>query len=279
MQGYIKLYRKIMDSPVWSDPNYLKLWMYCLMKATHKEREVIAGNQVVTLEPGQFITGRESLSEDLNKGAKPKQKLSDSTWWRYLNNLKNWQMLHIKKTNKFSVVSIINWHQYQETEHQMNIKRTSDEHRMNTNKNVKNVNNDKELFSSNSEQEFSEVMKFYQENLQRGISESPFNLSLITQWFEEFGSELLLAAMKVAAKAEAKGVSFTEGVLKNWKEAGVKTLEDARTYQKQYKSAGKTYKNNVVQIPNYGGEHNVNGQDGKGDGQHSKSSRNVQLFK
>ncbi len=143
MQGYIKLYRKIMDSPVWSDSNYLKLWMYCLMRATHKEREVIAGNQVITLEPGQFITGRDSLSEDLNRGAKPKQRLSDSTWWRYLNNLEKWQMLNINKTNKFSVISIINWNQYQETEQQLNIKRTSDEQRMNTNKNVKNDKNEK----------------------------------------------------------------------------------------------------------------------------------------
>ena len=37
MQGYIKLYRKTMCSPIWQDPYYFKLWMYCLMKATHKE--------------------------------------------------------------------------------------------------------------------------------------------------------------------------------------------------------------------------------------------------
>ena len=279
MQGYIKLYRKLMDSPVWSDPYYLKLWMYCLMKATHKERNVILGSKVATLEPGQFIIGRKSLTEDLNKGMKPKQELNESTWWRYLNNLEKFEMLHIKKTNKYSVVSIIKWSDYQESEQQMNNKRTSNEQQMNTNKNVKNVNNDKELFSSSSEQGFSEVMKFYQENLQRGISESPFNLSLITQWFDEFGSDLLLAAMKVAAKAEAKGVNFTEGVLKNWKEAGVKTLDEARTYQLQYKSSKKTYKNNVVQIPNYGGDHNIDGQDGKGNEQHPKPGRDVQLFK
>ena len=58
MQGYIKLHRKLMDSAVWGDPLYLKLWLYCLMKSTHKEREVILGNQVITLKPGEFITGR-----------------------------------------------------------------------------------------------------------------------------------------------------------------------------------------------------------------------------
>lgn len=276
MQGYIKLYRKIMDSPVWSDPHYLKLWMYCLMKATHKEREFILGNQTIALEPGQFILGRKSLTKELNEGMKPKQQLNESTWWRYLNNLEKWQMLNIKKTNKYSVISISKWSDYQESEHQMNNKRTSDEHQMNTNKNVKNVKNEEELISSSSDQQFSEVMNFYQSNLQRGISESPFNLGLITQWYEEFGSELLLAAMKVAAKAEAKGVNFTEGVLKKWKEAGVETIEDARMYEKEFKAGNKPYKNNVVKIPNYGGGSNGNGTSNE---QHSKKFGDVKLYK
>ena len=104
MQGYIKLYRKLMDSPIWSDPHYLKLWIYCLLKATHKERKVIIGNKTVTLYPGQFITGRKTLADDLNEGMKPKQQLSESTWWRYLKNLEEWGIFKTKKTNKYSVL-------------------------------------------------------------------------------------------------------------------------------------------------------------------------------
>ncbi len=232
-----------MDSPVWDDPNYLKLWMFCLMKATHKEREVLVGNQIITLEPGQFVTGRKSLTEELNKGMKPKHKQSEISWWRYLNNLEKWQMLNIKKTNKYSIVTISKWVDYQENEQQLNNKRTSNEHQMNINKNVKNVKNDKELFSSSNEQEFAEVFQFYQLNLQKGVSESPYNTELITQWFDEWGQDLLMASMKVAAKAEAKGVKMVEGILKNWKEAGVKTLEDARKYETDFK-AKKT--NNTI---------------------------------
>ena len=143
MKGYIKLHRKTMCSPVWDDPFYFKLWMYCLMKASHQKREQIVGNQMIELEEGQFITGRQSLAEDLNKGMKPKLKQSEITWWRYLNNLEKWGMLNIKRTTKYSVVSVINWHKYQESEQQMNNKRTTDEQQMNTNKNVKNVKNEK----------------------------------------------------------------------------------------------------------------------------------------
>src|SRR5699024_8719103 len=95
----------------------------------------------------------------------------------------------------------------------------------------------KELSSSSStrDSEFAEVMNFYQSNLQRGLTESPFNLDLLQQFYNEFGSELLLAAMKTAAKAEAKGVNFVEGVLKNWREAGVRTIDDARKYEREFK--------------------------------------------
>lgn len=147
-QGWIKVHRKLLDSPIFNDPYYLKLWIYCLLKATHKDREVIIGNQLIKLKPGEFVTGRKTLTEDLNSGVKPKLKLNESTWWRYLNNLEKFGMLNIKKTNKYSVVSIVNWCEYQENEHQVNIKRTSDEQQMNTNKNVKNVKNDKKYYTS-----------------------------------------------------------------------------------------------------------------------------------
>lgn len=137
-----------MENPVWTDPYYLKLWMYCLFKASHKEHEHLVGNQMIKLERGQFVTGRFSLAEDLNSGMKPKQKLNDLTWWRYLNNLEKWEMLNIKTTNKFSVVTIDKYDFYQsvfnkdeqQTEHQMNIKRTSNEQQLNTNNNVNKEN-------------------------------------------------------------------------------------------------------------------------------------------
>lgn len=141
MQGWIKVHRKLVNNPIWQDPYYLKLWMYCLMKASHKEHKQLVGNQMVTLNPGEFVTGRKSLSDDLNNGVKPKQQLSERTWYRYLENLESWGMLTIKKTNKYSVVSINKWHDYQESDQQLTNNRPTVDHQLTTNKNVKNVKN------------------------------------------------------------------------------------------------------------------------------------------
>lgn len=143
-QGFISLHRKLMENPIWSDPYYLKLWMYCLFTASHKEHEQLIGNQMIKLQRGQFVKGRFSLAEDMNKGMKPKQKLNDKTWWRYLENLEKWGMLTIKSTNKYSVITIDKYDFYQDvfskTDQQKSNSCPSNDQQMSTNNNGNNGN-------------------------------------------------------------------------------------------------------------------------------------------
>lgn len=245
-QGFVALHRKLMDNPVWCDPNYLKLWLYCLFKASHKEHEQLVGNQLIKLQRGQFITGREALADDMNRGVKPKQRLDALTWFRYLKNLEKWGMLNIKTTNKYSVVTVVNYDFYQsfgggieqQIEQQMNNKRTTNEQQMNTNNNVNNINKSSSSSSEHPliDEGLAQVNEFYRQNLQKGVSESPFVMELIEQWEREMGHELVLAAMKISAKAEKRGFDYTEGILKRWQKAGVKTLDDARKYEMEFKN-------------------------------------------
>ena len=146
-QGYIKLYRKSIDSQVFQNPHLWKLWTLCLMKANHKEAWVSVDHIIepIKILPGQFITGRYSLHKEYYPKATKKQK-SALTVWRWLLFLEKVGNLSIKTNNKYSIVTIINWETYQGdkkqneqvNEQQMNNKRTTDEQQMNTNKNVKN---------------------------------------------------------------------------------------------------------------------------------------------
>lgn len=146
-KGYIKLYRQISDTPVWTDSDKLKLWLMCLMKATHEGKTQVVGNQIIELKPGQFITGRSALFDEFNHGVKKDRRVDGLTLFRWLNLFEKMEMLNINKTNKYSLVTVLNWDKYQgqrtTDEQQVNIKRTTDEQQMNTNKNVKNVKNDK----------------------------------------------------------------------------------------------------------------------------------------
>src|SRR5690625_1467619 len=93
-----------MDNPVFQDPYLFKLWMYCLLNASHKEHKQLVGKEVVTLQEGQFIWGRNEASNELNHGTKPSERKSPSTWERYLKLLEELEMLNRETNNKHTVV-------------------------------------------------------------------------------------------------------------------------------------------------------------------------------
>lgn len=105
---WLKLYRKLLKSPIFENEKALKIWIWCLLKATHIEREQLVGHQIIQLEKGQFIFGRKRASEELG--------MSESTIYKYINLLKELHMITISSNNKFSVVSIEKWGDYQVTE-------------------------------------------------------------------------------------------------------------------------------------------------------------------
>ena len=129
--SYIKLFRKLLNSPIFENEKALKIWIWCLLKATHREREQLVGQQIVKLKKGEFVFGRKQASEEL--------KMTESTIYKYIKLLENLQMISIKSNNKFSVVSIEKWEDYQIEELKSNNKVTTEEQQSNTNKNVKNI--------------------------------------------------------------------------------------------------------------------------------------------
>lgn len=78
-ETWIKLYRKIMKSPIWENEKALKIWIWCLLKATHEEREQLVGQQLVHLNIGQFVFGRKKASTEL--------QMNESAIYRYLKLL------------------------------------------------------------------------------------------------------------------------------------------------------------------------------------------------
>lgn len=227
--GWVKVHRKLLQSDIFQNEKLLKVFMYCLLKASHSEYKQLVGMKVVELKPGQFVFGRSKAASELN--------MSESTVWRYMKLLETLDTIALKSNNKFSVVTVDKWGDYQskdeEGEQQMDNKRTTKEQQMDTNKNLKNLKNS----SSSSGQD--EVINFYHENLQVGVSSSPYVYQQIQHWINDFDSEIVLAAMKLSAKKEKRGFDYTEGILKKWVEAGVQSIDDARKFEQSFKQKGR----------------------------------------
>lgn len=140
-RGYVKLWRKITDSQIFRNEGLLKMWIWCLTKATHKKRWITVktgrSETEVELLPGQFVFGRDSAAKELN--------MNPSTVWKRMQKLKKVQNLTIESNSNCSIVSIINWDTYQgdipKGDSESDSRVTAEEQPSDTNKNVKNEKN------------------------------------------------------------------------------------------------------------------------------------------
>ena len=105
-----------MNSFTFQNPYYLKLWMWCLMKASYKDRSIYVGTTLVDLKKGQFVWGRKEAASELNKGLKASEQKKESTWENYLKKLEKEQMILRDPNNKFTVITVVNYEFYQSVE-------------------------------------------------------------------------------------------------------------------------------------------------------------------
>jgi hypothetical protein len=186
MEGYIQLHRQILDSAVFANPNYLKIWLWILIKANHKDKEVPikigGGSSTIAVKRGEFLFGRNSSSEELC--------MSGSMIYRTLKKFEKWKMITIKSNNQYSVITICNYDTYQSTinterttdELDLNQTRTRRELDVNTTNNDNNDNNDNKksiLVATDSDESISteamEVAKYLYESIKKWDASHKYN--------------------------------------------------------------------------------------------------------
>jgi hypothetical protein len=223
LAGWIKLHRKLKNSLVFDNPDLLKVWIWCLLKATHDDYIQMIGLQEVELEKGQFIFGRKVAANEL--------KMSESKTYRLIKKLETIQNLNIKANNKYSIITIANWELYQsdnnnseqQFEQQMNNKRTTNEQQMNTNKNIKNNKNISiySIFDSYSDNtDLRQALRDY--SIMRNKIKAPLTERAVT---------LLLNKLDALASTDELKIKLLENAtLSNWK--SVYPLKEERQQDK-----------------------------------------------
>ena len=247
MTGWIKLHRKLLDSPIFQNEKLFKVFAYCLMKASHKEHTQLVGRRVVHLQKGQFVFGRKRASEEL--------RLKESTVRDYVKLLEKLGTIDIKSDNKFSVITVINWAVYQNDEeisdskndkkpttnqHQMDNKSTTNQQQINTNKNVKN---EKNVVVGD---DFATIYNLYQENIEQ--IPSPITTEKLTQDMDYYGKELVAYAIRKAALNNSHNYKFIDYLLKDWRKRNLTTIKAVEQYEQQRQEQKKqSYQPKVTQ--------------------------------
>ncbi|SFD57307.1 DnaD and phage-associated domain-containing protein [Enterococcus casseliflavus] len=244
--GYIKLYRKVMDSFVWTNPNMYKLWSLCLMKASHERRKFLFNGKEMWLNSGEFVTGRDAITFEMNKGAKREHQVNSASVWRWLKKFESEQMLNIKSTTKYSVISINNWEEYQGSEQQVNINRTTSEQQVNTYKNEKNDKNEKNNNIHDEEHPAELIQKLYNK-FPTGVLQGE-----LARWLQEWPREMICFAIQTSydyGKEMGSLKPYINRILENWKTNGIDSLEKAIAANNQFKNRNSSPRKKTSFVP------------------------------
>ena len=142
MEGWIKLYRKISDNPIWlSEPfTRAQAWIDLILLATHKNSFIRVRGIKIDLNRSQIRWSTENLAA--------RWQWSRGKVLRFLNELETVQQIVQQKNNIITVITILNWEKYQAdgttdgtTDGQQTVQQTVQQ--TDTNKNDKNEKNER----------------------------------------------------------------------------------------------------------------------------------------
>lgn len=112
MQGWIKIYREILNKPIWllSTPEQKTILITILLMVCHEENEWEWKGERYICQPGQMITSLDKIAKKAGKG------ISIQNVRTALSRFKKYSFLTNESTNSNRLITICNWNEYQTPE-------------------------------------------------------------------------------------------------------------------------------------------------------------------
>lgn len=224
--GWISIHRKIQDNIIWNDKPFNRgaAWIDLIMLANHEDKKIIFNGNTVEIKRGEKITSLRKLSERWG-WSRGKTK-------KFLNLLKDENMIEFKTDHQKTKYKIVNYNVYQNedldkraTEKPLNDQQRATEKPLNdTNNNVNNLNNvnnnnngvgQSELNLDNPK--LAELIKLYQD-CGFGLI-TPYSANMIRDYMNEYSYEWVKEAIEIAEQNGVRTLAYIRGVL-NKKKAG-----------------------------------------------------------
>ncbi|ENZ4726041.1 DnaD domain protein [Listeria monocytogenes] len=232
--GWVKLHRDLKEKPIWrsSTPEQKTILVTLLMMANHKENEWEWMGKPFKAKPGEFVTSIKSITEECGKG------ISSQNVRTALKRFENYGFLTKESTKVNTLINIVNWGVYQESENKPNTlannQLTNDSQTANkqltTNKNVRT----KECKNNNNNSDLN-FKDFWEQN---GFGMMlPVELEKLLAWVDDFAGnrEIVMKALEVTSEqgANKRNYAYVNKILKNWESRGFKTIADVDAAEKQ----------------------------------------------
>lgn len=155
-KGWIKINRSLKAKGYYQKSEYVHLWIHLLLSVNHDEREFMWNGEMIKIKPGQLLTGRKKLSSET--------KIKSSTLERILDTFQKQGQIEQQKTNKWRLITILNWSKFQDIGQQVDNNWTTSGQQTDTNKNIRRYKNDKNIYPS----KFEEFWESYPKKIGKG---------------------------------------------------------------------------------------------------------------
>ena len=109
MSGWVKLYRILLDKPIWrqSTPEQKTILITLLLMANHEPNEWEWHGKKFVVQPGQFVTSLPAIQKRCGSG------VSIRNIRTALSRFEKFEFLTVKSSKGGRLISILNWVQYQ----------------------------------------------------------------------------------------------------------------------------------------------------------------------
>ena len=126
---WVKLYRSLLEWEWYNDSVTKDLFIHCLLKANYQSK-VWKGKQI---EQGSFVTSSQKLADELG--------FSRQQIRRGLDNLISTNEITTKTTNKYTLIKVVKWANYQLDSFENNQQNNTQFNQQTTNKQPTNNHN------------------------------------------------------------------------------------------------------------------------------------------
>ena len=198
-KGWIKIHRVLLDKPIWqlSTPEQKSILITLLLMANHREKKWEWNGTQFACQPGQFVTSLEKIAEKSGAGISVKNVRTAIARFEKLGFLAN----ESAKTGR--LITIVNWGNYQlldkeggkETGKDLAKTRQTPGKHLATNKNDKNVENEKNVKKNTYTCEFEALWDAYPRKKEKAMAYKQY-LARLNNGFSE--DELMTAVKRYA---------------------------------------------------------------------------------
>jgi hypothetical protein len=192
MSGFITLHRKLLDWEWYSDINTKTLFIHCLLKANWEDKNW----RGIDVKRGSFVTSYDSLSKET--------KLTIQQIRTSIFKLTKTQEINIQTTNKFTLLTIVKYEDYQSLETKPTHKQQTNNKQ--TNKQItttNNINNNNHLTNNNPKENNIEERKLK-------------FASTLEVFLPKYGREMLNEFYKYWTEPNNSNTKFRKELEKTW---------------------------------------------------------------